>query len=94
MTERDRVAADSIREGLAATEGEVAAVESGWVIEHADSEPCAPEYLVVGDRNTVWSWSTDHLRAVRFARKQDADGVARIFFGLGNDHRICEHQWG
>lgn len=68
--------------------------EVGWVIEHKNSEPCAPLY---------WSgngWSRDHLRAIRFARKEDAERTAR---GWDEDdplphepaeHRCCEHAWG
>ena len=60
--------------------------ESGWVIERGDSQPCAPTYWAGVDR-----WSQDHIDAVRFARKQDAERVA---YGLPSPNcRIAEHAW-
>ncbi len=64
--------------------------ENGWVIESIYSSPSAPEYWN-GGRDSQ-SWTLDHLRAVRFSRKQDADMVADTVFS-GKGHRVCEHYW-
>ena len=62
--------------------------ETGWVVEHGDSEVCAPMYLA--GFNPV-TWSHAHLDAIRFARKQDA---AKACPDPVHVHRICEHVWG
>ena len=62
--------------------------EFAWVIEHRLSPTSAPNYWA-GNR-----WSTDHMRAVRFARKVDAEAVRNGFddeYALG--HRLAEHGW-
>lgn len=61
--------------------------EFAWVIERGDSQPSAPTYWSGPDQ-----WSQDHLDAVRFSRKQDAERVA-CRLGQGY-HRIAEHGWG
>lgn len=60
-----------------------------WVIERGDSQPCAPTYWT--GPNNGGGWSQDHMDAVRFARKQDAERVA-CQLGQGY-HRVCEHGW-
>lgn len=60
--------------------------ETGWVIERADSEPSRPMYYAGKD------WSYDNLKAVRFARKQDAEAMCRYMFP-GEPHRIADHMW-
>ncbi len=65
--------------------------EYGWVIEHQRSEPCAPEYWS-GD----YDWSPDHMKAIRFARKIDAERVRSTLQMEDCDpdlHRVCEHGW-
>lgn len=69
--------------------------ESGWVIERADSDAAEPKYWAAGQREAERSsaWTSNHMEAIRFARKDDAEKVARrIMRGVGV--RICEHQWG
>ena len=46
--------------------------EFAWVIERGDSQPSAPTYWSGHDDR----WSQDHMDAVRFSRKQDAERVA------------------
>lgn len=59
--------------------------ETGWVIERGDSRPSAPAYWA-GD-----AWSQDHLDAIRFVRKLDAERVsARMTYP---NNRVCEHIW-
>lgn len=72
-------------------------VETGWVVELAESEPSKPLYWrgsniesrPLGDSNIYNQWSHDHMQAVRFARKEDAEKLKFL-----NEVRICEHQWG
>lgn len=65
--------------------------ECGWVIELGRSSPSAPEYWCGN------GWSTDHMRAVRFARQSDAENTSK---GWDDDpapvkpYRIAEHIWG
>lgn len=68
--------------------------ESGWLIERADSSPAEPKYWAAGQREAERSsaWTSNHMEAIRFARKDDAEKVAnRIMAGI--DVRICEHAW-
>ena len=61
-----------------------------WVIERGDSRPSQPTYWA-GIAATHSTWSEDHMDAVRFSRKQDAEKVA---CGLGQGyHRVCDHGW-
>lgn len=72
---------------------EAKSMEYGWVIEHHRSPVHSPEYWVGN------GWDRDHLRAIRFARKDDAQ---RSLDGFDEDdplpgeqpHRIAEHGWG
>ena len=73
------------------------AEESGWVVEHAESDTARPLYWrgdnpesrPEGDENPFNHWSYDHMQAVRFARKVDAERVKFL-----SEVRICEHGWG
>lgn len=66
--------------------------EYAWVIERGNSPINEPEYW------TGIGWSKDNLRAIRFARKVDAD---RALSGFDEDdplpgqpeHRVAEHGW-
>jgi len=69
------------------------AVETGWLVEHAKSPVSKPLYVMLSSsRLQAVDWTEDHLRAIRFARKQDATAFAHQFVGL-EDARICDHQW-
>lgn len=59
----------------------------GWVIEGAWSHVQSPDYWVGSS-----AWSQDHNRALRFARKQDAEQAAAMMLD-GVKVRICEHAW-
>ena len=69
-------------------------VETGWVIEKGDSPVSKPLYWT-GAVNPL-SWSDDHLEAVRFSRKEDAERFVEMCFDIEaeKDSRICEHEWG
>lgn len=62
--------------------------EFAWVIERGDTPPSAPAYWTGSDQG----WSQNHVDAVRFARKEDAEKVAYHF--RQPNCRICEHGWG
>ena len=55
---------------------------TGWVIEHRNSEVSKPYYFAGPGK-----WSYNHLDAVRFARKEDADK-----FNTDGD-RVAAHAW-
>lgn len=67
--------------------------ESGWVIELAISEVCAPKYWA-GHSDCVRpsAWTTNHEHAIRFARYLDAERVSRRLMP-SVAVRICEHEW-
>ena len=68
--------------------------ESGWLIEAADSPTDAPSYLQSASRRVSpeeW-WASDHMRALRFAREEDATSFARSYLP-DTRVRICEHRW-
>lgn len=60
--------------------------ETGWVIEREDSEPSRPMYYA------GFEWDYDNLKAMRFARKEDAEKMCRYMFP-GEPHRIADHMW-
>lgn len=72
-------------------------VERGWVVENAESETSRPLYWrgdnvdsrPAGDETPYQVWTFDHLQAVRFARKVDAEKLKFL-----SEVRICEHEWG
>lgn len=70
----------------------MAAEESGWVIERGDSPGFEPLYYAP---QTDAGWDKDHLLALRFARKQDAEVIVAAYC-LDDEHgvRIAEHGWG
>lgn len=61
--------------------------EFAWLIERdTDSNP---QYLTV--RKDLFDWTTDSNVAIRFARRQDAEMVARV---IGDEvSRVAEHGW-
>lgn len=61
--------------------------EYGWVIEGGWTDIDKPEYWVGSS-----AWSGDHMRALRFARRQDAQQAADLMLA-GVNVRICEHEW-
>ena len=64
-----------------------ASMEYGWVIELEASEPSAPQYWAGSSL-----WSGDHMMAIRFARKVDAERAAMMMLD-GMNIRIAEHGW-
>lgn len=72
----------------------MATEESGWLIERGDSEVSAPKYWAAGQRDAERSsaWTSNHLEAIRFARKVDAEKLAkRLMPSIAV--RVCEHGW-
>jgi len=69
--------------------------ESGWLIEHKDSEVHSPQYWsAIAAAAGKDGWHASHDLATRFAREEDATAVSTLIFGKGHGHRICEHGWG
>jgi hypothetical protein len=69
-----------------------AAVETGWVIEEGESPAAEPAYFCGGADGP--SFQADHLKAMRFARREDAEAFALMSQGSLDGVRIAEHQWG
>lgn len=76
--------------------------ETGWVIELGESEPSRPAYWTGPSENPAhWPFglfSDDNLKAVRFARKEDAQAVANRTKACAHDDtrchfRIADHMW-
>lgn len=70
--------------------------EYGWLIEHGTSPVSSPAYYAGGGHwaKEPWSsaWTSNHLHAIRFARKLDAERFAeRAMAGI--PVRVCEHAW-
>lgn len=55
--------------------------ETGWLIELTQSVVLTPTWYGESDEG-VLGWTTDNLKAVRFARKEDAERVIE----LGTSH--------
>lgn len=68
--------------------------ETGWLIEREDSPPSGPRYWAAGQRESERSsaWTENHMHAIRFARKLDAERVAERTM-KGTAVRVCEHMW-
>lgn len=84
--------------------------ESGWLIE-APWEKGPPSYLCVRDDGLgayfhwtpSWNSGSEHMNALRFARKQDAERFVRALWRLQPDllrgpepypePRIVDHGW-
>lgn len=71
-------------------------VEGGWVIEHHASPTHTPNYFA-GWNDGGKDWDTDNLKAVRFAREQDARTVSEFLEQLEDSrhkNRVAYHEWG
>lgn len=67
-------------------------VEGGWLIEDAESPASAPRYFTGKIGGPVFQ--PDHLAAMRFARKEDAEAFALMSSGTLDGVRIAFHEWG
>lgn len=96
-TEADEIVqavSDNFARALADIMGRERKSEFAWLIELGDSPASQPLYWSAGipAKGPPTNWHPDHLEAVRFARKQDAEKVATALAG-GVSVRICEHGW-
>lgn len=74
--------------------------DSGWLIERADSEPAEPWYWSAGaywlepitDPGRLAAWTQNHNEAIRFARKDDAEKLAKRLL-THVEVRVCQHVW-
>jgi hypothetical protein len=70
--------------------------ERAWLLERADSDTAAPWYWAAGqiDPSRSSAWTQNHMAAIRFARREDAQAVAdRLMRKVPVDVRVCEHEW-
>lgn len=70
--------------------------ETGWVLERADSSASEPWYWAAGqiDPSRSSAWTQNHMAAIRFARRADAERVAKhLMRKVPIDVRICQHVW-
>lgn len=86
----DHLARETARADAAEKEAKaLREVETGWLIERGDSEVCAPLYW-----GGVHGWTTDNLKAIRYARREDAQAEADWSESEATyKARIAEHQW-
>jgi hypothetical protein len=77
------------------TNPETSGGETGWLIERGDSDPAKPWYWAAGQRDAERSsaWTQNHMQAIRFARKDDAEKVQRRLF-KDIAVRVAAHEWG
>lgn len=61
-------------------------LESGWCLERGTL--WHPQYLTVAQGRG--HWTSTHLEALRFARREDAERVASLF---RDAERVVEHIW-
>jgi len=69
---------------------EAQGVERGWLLERDRN---GPEWLGINrvEAYVEWMWTKDSTKALRFARREDAENYA----GFVEDcWTITEHQWG
>ncbi len=68
--------------------------EFGWLIEHGESPASQPRYWAAGqiDPQRSSAWTENHMHAIRFARKLDAERVAKRTMKT-IAVRIAEHAW-
>jgi hypothetical protein len=59
--------------------------ETGWLCEDGS---VTPSYITVVDGHLVWT--TDSLKALRLARRADAEMIAEI---VDDCWRVAEHMW-
>lgn len=62
-------------------------MEHGWLLEQRKDGKILWLMLEHG----MWDWTEDSLKALRFARRQDADAMADI---ISDADAVTEHQWG
>jgi hypothetical protein len=70
-------------------------IETGWLIEKAPTGPM-PEWLGIApynDLHTIYEWTTDPNKPLRFARRIDAANLAFVLF-RESQYTISEHSWG
>lgn len=66
-------------------------IEVGWVIELVEQGPGGPYYW---DGRAGWTWTNDHMLAIRFAREIDAERVRKGLNGFRDRHgKVSEHMW-
>ena len=62
-------------------------VTTGWLVEHGPTH--GPAYLRFGPRSCSPGWTMDPFKAVRFARREDAEAAKQTF--IDDIGRVVEH---
>lgn len=62
-------------------------MESGWLLERRVNGKIEWMAIIGG----MWEWTDDSTKALRLARRQDADALAEI---IEDAEYVTEHQWG
>lgn len=74
-------------------------MQSGWLLEKGKQG--ALERIYFGVEKGEFNWTADHMKALRFARKEDAElfsetGIKAGYglIDLREPHLAVEHGWG
>lgn len=66
--------------------------ETGWLIEGTTVQGW-PMWLCVVSKG--WNWTCDSLKAIRFARAEDAEAVRSLLTLVWDtEAKVTEHIWG
>ena len=66
--------------------------ETGWLIENGKDAGKGLSYRFINnDKGGIPDWTDDHNKALRFARREDAEQFA---YHDEDAWRIVEHAWG
>lgn len=81
----------TIQDDPATTEPQV---ENGWLIEKLDASGNGTG-RAIGTDGVRWEW-VPYDRAIRFARKQDAEAIAGVLikYPKRTSYKAIEHSWG
>ena len=62
-------------------------IETGWLLERRSG--CKIEWIYL--EHGIWGWTEDSVRALRLARRVDANAIAEL---IEDVEYVTEHQWG
>lgn len=68
--------------------------ETGWLVEMNDNGPKYFSYEAVDEDSPWGGFDSDISKAVRYARKQDAEALIKICGWTPGHVRAVEHSWG
>jgi hypothetical protein len=62
--------------------------ELGWLIERSNGRPM----WLYPQEDGIWAWTDDSIKAIRFARREDADAFVKLC-DIDDAEAITEHCW-